>query len=93
MLWGPVSGALGAALGAAPGAAWPLVLRALADAQAAFLAGRGGGEAGPPCQLFFGLDALEPACGPLKAAAEKKSVAGLAFVDMRSESWAASDTG
>jgi len=53
MLWGPVSGALGAALGAAPGAAWLLVLRALADTQAAFLAGRGGGEAGPPCQLFF----------------------------------------
>jgi hypothetical protein len=63
MLWAPVSGALGAALGAAPGAAWPLVLRALADTQAAFLAGRGGGEAGPPCQLF--LQKLpRPACGP-----------------------------
>ena len=46
MLWAPVSAALGVALGAAPNVAWPLVLRALADTQADFLAGRGGGEAG-----------------------------------------------
>lgn len=48
MLWAPASQALGAALGAAPEVAWPLVLSALADTQAAFLSGRGGGEAGAP---------------------------------------------
>lgn len=46
MLWAPVSAALGVALGAAPDMAWPLLLRALADTQADFLAGRGGGEPG-----------------------------------------------
>ncbi|KAK9845304.1 hypothetical protein WJX81_002986 [Elliptochloris bilobata] len=46
MLWAPISGALGAALGAAPAIAWPLVLCALQDTQAAFLSGQGGGEAG-----------------------------------------------